>query len=123
MCEDITDERNDRANCSLAADTVSRPVHLDEECDGGQCSYGPANRREDQMLDAERDENIAARHHEKASEPRPTKLFNGRTDKPTRAQIIECASTEVMGCHLLALYCSLLLQRICRCAIPGKKRQ
>ena len=89
MCEDITNEGNDRADCCLSANTISRPIHLEEERNGGQCSYGPGNRREYQMLEVERGENIAARHHEKASEPRPTKLFNSRTEKPTRAQIIE----------------------------------
>ncbi len=37
------------------------------------------------MFDVESCENIAARHDEKASEPRPTKLFNGGSDKPARA--------------------------------------
>lgn len=97
MREDITNESNHRADCCLAADTVNRSVHLDEECEGGQCTYGPANRREDYMLDIERGENVAARHHEKAGEPSPTKLFNGRTDEPARPQAVECESTG--GCH------------------------
>jgi hypothetical protein len=80
MCEDITNERNDRADGRLSADTVSRPIHLQKECDGGQCAYGSTNRREEKMLGAERCENIASRHDEKAGEPRPTKLFNGRAD-------------------------------------------
>jgi len=86
MCEDITDERNNPADCCLAADTVSRAVHLDEECDGSQCAYGPANRREEHMLEAERGENVAARHDEKAGEPRASKLFQSRTGKPARTQ-------------------------------------
>ena len=99
MCEYIANEGNDCTDCCLADNAVGRSVHLDEKCNCGQCTYGPANRGEDQMLNAERRENVATRHDEKAGEPRPAKLFNGRTDKPACAQIIESEATEVMGCH------------------------
>jgi hypothetical protein len=80
MGEDITNECNDRADGCLPPDTVSRPVHLQKKYNGGQCAYGSTNRRKEKMLGAERCENVASRHDEKASEPRPTKLFNGRAD-------------------------------------------
>jgi hypothetical protein len=88
MCEDITNEGNYRADCCLAANTVNRSVHLDEECKGGQCTYGPANRREDYVRDAECGEDVAARHDEKAGEPRTTKLsIAGRKSPPMRRSL------------------------------------
>ena len=80
MGEDVTNERNDRADGRLSADTVSRPIHLDKQSNGGQCAYGSTNRCEEKMLGAERCENIASRHDEKAGEPRSTKLFNSRAN-------------------------------------------
>ena len=88
MCKDIANEGNDCADCCLSDNAVCLPVHLDEKRNGGQCTYGPANRSENHMLNAERGENVATCHNEKAGEPRSTKFFNGGTDEFARAEII-----------------------------------
>jgi len=93
MCEDIADQGNNCTDRCLAADAISRPVHLEEECDSDDRANGSANRSEQHVLDAKRGENVAARHDEKAGKPRPSKLFGSRTDKPACAQIIECKPT------------------------------
>ena len=88
MCKDIANEGNDRADCCLSDNAVSRPVHLDEKRHRGQRTYGPANRSENHMLNAERGENVATRHNQKAGEPRSTKFFNGGTNKSARAETV-----------------------------------
>src|ERR1700736_5373864 len=84
MCEDIADQRHDRAKCYLAADAVGRAVHLEEKCNGNHRTNSPANRSEDQMVETKRSENIAACHHEKTSRPGACELFGSRPgqDRP-----------------------------------------
>jgi hypothetical protein len=103
MCKDVTNEGNDCADCCLSDNAVCRPVHLDEKRNRGQCTYGPANRSESHMLNAERCKNVATGHNEKAGEPRSTKFFDGRTDKSGRTQIIGSKCTEMMVCHSTVL--------------------
>jgi hypothetical protein len=88
MCKDISNEGHDCADGRLSDDAICCPVHLDEKCNGGQCTYGPANRSENHMLHAERGEDIATRHNEKAGEPSSTKFFKGGADEPACAEII-----------------------------------
>jgi hypothetical protein len=65
--------------------TLSMVRSLQEEKNGNHCAYAPANRGETHMLQAECAENVAARHHKKAGEPRACELFQRRARKPTRA--------------------------------------
>ena len=93
MRENITDKRNERADRCLAADTVSRPIHLEEESNSEDRASGSANRSVEHMLDTECNENVAPRHDEKAGEPGSSKFFSSRTQKPARVRIIECEPT------------------------------
>src|SRR5260370_11226192 len=99
MCEDIADQRHDRTKCYLAADAVGRTVHLEEKCNGNHRTNSPANCSEDQMVETERSEKIAACHHEKASRPGACKLFGSRPGKTARAQFIDREPTQVQRRH------------------------
>ena len=82
MREDVADQRNDCGDGCLAADAVGRAVHLQQEHDCDQPANGAANRGEEYMVDAEGCENVAARHDQKAGEPRAGKLLGGGTRSP-----------------------------------------
>ena len=99
MRKHIANEGNDCAYCCLPDNAVGRSIHLNEECNRRQCAYGPANRSESHMLNAERGENVATCHDEKAGEPRSTKFFNGGTNESARAQVAERRRIDMMNCH------------------------
>jgi hypothetical protein len=87
--EYITEECCNRADRRLPSGAINCPVHLCEKSNrDGRADYS-ANRGEEYVLEAERGENISARHYEKAGEPRASELFSSGASKPTRAQIIE----------------------------------
>jgi hypothetical protein len=83
--EDISDECRNRADRGLPTHAVGCPIHLYEENNGDRRADNPANRSETRVLETESGEDVAARHHEKAREPGPCKLFSGRTGKAARA--------------------------------------
>ena len=86
MREDIADQRNARNDRCLAADAVGRPVHLQQEDDSDHRANGAANRGENHMVHTERGEDVAARHDEKAGEPRAGELFSSRTERSAGSQ-------------------------------------
>jgi hypothetical protein len=87
--EYITEECCNRADRGLPSGAINCPVHLCEKSNrDGRADYS-ANRGEEYVLEAERGENISARHYEKAGEPRPSELFSSGASKPACAQIIE----------------------------------
>ena len=104
MCEHITDQRHDRAECCLAAHAVNRPVHLEEKCNRNHRAHRTANCGEDYMLVTERRKNIAARHHKKASKPRAREFLRRWPSELAHLQAIECEPTRVQCCHVSALF-------------------
>jgi hypothetical protein len=99
MREDIANQSHDRTERCLAADAVSGPLHLDEKYNGNHRTNSPANCGEDYMLKTERRKNVAACHHEKASEPRACELFGSRSGEAARTQSIERELAQVQRCH------------------------
>jgi len=85
MRKDVTDECRNRADCRLPAGAVRRPVHLQQESNGNGSTDDAANRGKLRVLEAERSEKVAARHHEKAGEPAPANFSAaGRARPPAR---------------------------------------
>ena len=74
------------------------------------------------MVHTERGEDVAARHDEKAGEPRAGKLFSSRTEQAARAKIIECEPADLQGCHP-GLSGSPLFQRIADVRHAAGKRK
>src|SRR6478672_12648984 len=105
MREDVTDERRDRADRRLPADAVDRPVHLHEQGDGHRRADNAADRGETGVLETERGENVAARHHQKAGEPGPRELLCSGAGKAARAKLVErIEHAEFEAWHRLALF-------------------
>ena len=122
MGKDIADQRNDRGDRRLAADTVPRAVHLQQEHDGDHRADGAANRGEENMVRAERGKDVAASHDEKAGEPGAGKFFSGRTQQPARAKIVQCEPADFQGCHP-GLSRLPLSQRVADVRRPAGKRK
>jgi hypothetical protein len=72
---------------------------LREQRNGNRRADNAANRGEAQVLEAERGENVAARHHEKAGQPRPRELLNGRAGKPAGAFIESIKDAQFEAWH------------------------
>ena len=96
------------------------PVHLQQEHDSDHRANGAANRGEENMVGTERREYVAARHDQKAGEPRAGKLFGSGTEQPAGAKIIECEPADFQGCHP-GLSRSPLFQRIAAVRHPAGK--
>jgi hypothetical protein len=99
MREDIANQRHDRAECYLADDAVSVSVHLEEKCNRNDRTNGPAHCGEEYVLETECSQNVAACHHEKASDPCACKLFDSRPGKTARPQFIDREPTQVQRRH------------------------
>jgi hypothetical protein len=100
MREHIADQRYDRAQCCLPADAIRSPVHLDEKGNRYHRADSPTNRRENDVLEAERRENIATRHHKQAGDPRTCELFGGSPAETAWPQLIQREPIQVHRCHL-----------------------
>ena len=87
--EYITDECCNRADRRLSRGAIDCPVHLCKKGNRNGRTDNPANRGEECVLETKRGQNVSARHHEKAGEPRPSKLFSSGASKPSRAQFNE----------------------------------
>ena len=87
--EYITDECCNRADRRLSRGAIDCPVHLCKKGNRNGRTDNPANRGEECVIETKRGQNVSARHHEKAGEPRPSKLFSGGARKPSCTQIIE----------------------------------
>ncbi|HEY4860394.1 MAG TPA: hypothetical protein VII14_10700 [Xanthobacteraceae bacterium] len=109
MGEDIADECRHDADRRLPAEAVRAAIHLEEEGYGNRRADNPANRSEAYVLHTECSENVAARHHQKAGEPRARELFKRGAGKATRSLIerIEDAQSEAWHGWALSSCCSL----------------
>src|SRR6266571_2564354 len=99
----------DRADGRLPGEAVDRPVHLCKQRNGNDRSDNAADRGEERMLETERGENVAARHHQKAGEPCACEFFNSRANQPARARIVQCEDTQPESRHRLPLSSSVLI--------------
>ena len=88
MGEHIADQCHDRAQCHLPADAIPGAVHLQEKRNGDHRADGAANRRENDVVETECIQNIAACHYQKTGEPRTCELFGSRAAKAADPQYV-----------------------------------
>jgi hypothetical protein len=95
MSEHITDQCHDRAQCHLPADGIPGAVHLEEKRNGDDRADSAANRRENDVIETERIENIAPRHYKKTGEPRTAEFFGIRAAKAADPQFIRREPAQI----------------------------